>query len=80
MQLRSGAYIPQESWVVIRGMVQVEMYDLDNTLLHTDVLEPGDISVTLEGGHNYLIMADDTLVYEYKTGPYKGQEKDKTFI
>ena len=23
---------------------------------------------------------DDTIVYEYKTGPYKGQENDKVFI
>lgn len=80
MQFRSEAYIPQESWVVISGMVQVFYYDLDNGLIHTDVLEAGDISITLEGGHNYRVMSDNTLVYEFKTGPYKGQLKDKVFI
>lgn len=81
MQMRGAStYIPQESWVVISGMVQVTLYDLDNTVLHTDVLEPGDCSITLQGGHNYLFMADDSLVYEFKTGPYKGQESDKIFI
>ena len=44
------------------------------------VLEPGDASFTLEGGHTYTILEDDTLVYEYKTGPYEGQELDKVFI
>jgi len=80
MQMRNEVYIPQESWVVISGIVQVILYDLDNTVLHTDVLEPGDCSITLQGGHNYLFMAEDSIVYEFKTGPYKGQEHDKTMI
>ena len=73
-------WIAQEGWVVISGLVQVVLYDLDNTILHTDILEPGDISVTLLGGHTYKFMADDSIVYEYKVGKYLGQEKDKTFI
>lgn len=77
---RNEAYIPQEAWVVIRGTVQVTYYDIDDTVLHTDVLEAGDVSITLEGGHNYLFMSDDALVYEFKTGPYLGQERDKIFI
>jgi len=72
--------ITQESWVVIRGMVQVTLYDIDDTVIHTDVLEPGDCSITLIGGHNYLAMHDNTIVYEYKTGPYTGQNNDKVMI
>lgn len=72
--------ITQESWVVIRGMVQVTLYDIDDSVLHTDILEPGDCSITLIGGHNYLAMHENTIVYEYKTGPYTGQNDDKVFI
>ena len=36
--------------------------------------------MTFRGGHNYLCLEDDSLVYEYKTGPYYGQKKDKVFI
>jgi hypothetical protein len=79
MYPRSEVYITQESWVVISGLVQVTLYDLDNSILHTDVLEPGDCSITLQGGHNYSFMQDG-LVYEFKTGPYHGKEKDKVFI
>jgi len=43
-------------------------------------LRPGDASFTLYGGHTYEILEDDTIVYEYKTGPYEGQKLDKTFI
>ena len=72
--------IAQESWVVIQGKVQCIFYDLDNTILVKPILEPGDASFTLEGGHTYEILEDNTLVYEYKTGPYEGQLLDKTFL
>ncbi len=72
--------ITQESWVVVQGAVKVFYYDLDDALVHEDILSPGDTSVTFYGGHNYLILEDDTLVYEFKTGPYYGQEKDKVFL
>lgn len=71
--------IAQESWVVIRGSVKVYYFDTDMNLLETHILKAGDASFTLEGGHNYEILEDDTLVYEYKTGPYEGQAKDKVF-
>lgn len=70
----------QEAWVVIAGEVEVFCYDLDDSLRNTCTLTRGDCVVTLRGGHNYLIKEQGTLVYEFKTGPYLGQEKDKVFI
>jgi cupin fold WbuC family metalloprotein len=72
--------IAQESWVVIQGSVKCFFYDLDDQLLETAILNPGDASFTLEGGHTYEILEDNTIVYEYKTGPYEGQKLDKEFI
>ena len=72
--------IAQESWVIIRGSVKCIFYDLDNTIIAEPILKAGDASFTLYGGHTYLILEDDTIVYEYKTGPYEGQKLDKTFI
>ena len=77
---RNEKVIAQESWVVIQGSVKCIFYDLDDTVLEEVVLNSGDASFTLEGGHNYFILEDNTLVYEYKTGPYEGQKLDKTFI
>mgnify|MGYP001207209045 CR=1 FL=1 len=54
--------------------------EIDNKILAEPVLEKGDCSVTLEGGHTYTILEDKTLVYEFKTGPYRGQKLDKEFI
>lgn len=71
--------IAQESWIVLDGKVKCIFYDLDDTILATPILEEGDISFTLAGGHTYQIL-EDSYVYEMKTGKYLGQEYDKTFI
>ena len=72
--------IAQESWVVIKGSVKCIFYDIDDTIIATPILNAGDASFTLYGGHTYEILEDDTVVYEYKTGPYEGQSLDKTFL
>lgn len=78
--LEKKTNIAQESWLVIRGSVKCIFYDLDDTIIAEPILLPGDCSMTFRGGHNYLILEDDTIVYEYKTGPYLGQELDKEFL
>ena len=72
--------IAQESWVVIKGKVQCIFYDIDDSIIAEPILEAGDASYTLYGGHTYKILEDNTIVYEYKTGPYEGQKLDKVFI
>jgi hypothetical protein len=72
--------IAQESWLVIKGSVKCFFYDIDDKILETTILYPGDASFTLFGGHTYEILENDTIVYEYKTGPYEGQILDKIFI
>jgi len=72
--------IAQESWVVIKGSVKCKFYDIDDSLIAEPILRQGDASFTLYGGHTYEILEEDTLVYEYKTGPYEGQKLDKIFI
>ena len=72
--------IAQESWVVIQGSVKCKLFDIDDEIIATPILMPGDASFTLYGGHTYEALEEDTIVYEYKTGPYEGQKLDKKFI
>jgi cupin fold WbuC family metalloprotein len=72
--------IPQESWIIIQGKVKCILYDIDDNIIETPILCVGDASFTLEGAHTYEILENNTLVYEYKTGPYEGQLLDKIFI
>lgn len=77
---RTRDVIAQESWIVIKGSVKCIFYDIDNNIIAEPILKEGDASFTLYGGHTYEILEDNTLVYEYKTGPYEGQKLDKVFI
>jgi mannose-6-phosphate isomerase-like protein (cupin superfamily) len=72
--------IAQESWVVMEGSVRVDYYDIDGSFLISHVLYKGDCTVTLKGGHNYTSLEKNTYIYEFKSGPYEGIEKDKVFI
>ena len=72
--------IAQESWVVIKGSVKCILYDIDDQIIAEPILKAGDASFTLYGGHTYSILEENTIVYEYKTGPYEGQNLDKVFI
>jgi cupin fold WbuC family metalloprotein len=72
--------IAQESWVVISGSVKAILYGGEDTIIKEVILKQGDASITLNGGHTYEILEPGTLVYEFKTGPYRGQESDKVFI
>ena len=77
---RKVVTLTQESWGVISGQVAVTYYDLDKTTIGSAGLNEGCCSITYRGGHAYRILTNDTIVYEFKTGPYFGQEQDKEFI
>lgn len=73
--------IAQESWVILKGSVKFFCYDIvSNKPLSEHILTQGCVTFTLAGGHTYEILEQGTVVLEYKTGPYFGQEKDKRFI
>ena len=69
----------QESWVVMAGSVECSFYDIDGKIILKPVLEQGDVSFSLGGGHTYKILKSG-LIYEFKTGPYQGQKKDKRWL
>ena len=77
--LPSNKSIAQESWVILKGSVEVTFFDLDNSKLETHILNAGDLSITLYGGHGYKVLEDTTAI-EFKSGPYPGQALDKKYI
>ena len=71
--------IAQESWVVLKGKIEVNFYDTNGLLLQSEILGAGDVSITLYGGHGYKIL-EDSIAFEFKSGPYLGKDLDKKFI
>lgn len=70
----------QEGLVVIRGLIECSLYDIDDTLLTKIKISDGGTCFTLHGGHGFLVLEDHTCMLEFKSCPYQGQAKDKTFI
>ena len=72
--------ITQEAWVVFEGCIKGTFYDLDDSILYETDIRKGDIIVLFRGGHSLEVLDDDTIFYEFKTGPYLGIEADKEAI
>ena len=72
--------ITQEAWVFLSGRVAARFWDIDDRLIYETELGAGDAAIVFRGGHSFEVLEDDTILYEFKTGPYFGVEKDKTYI
>lgn len=72
--------ITQESWLVLKGEIKIILYDIDDKIIKETTLKPLDCLVTFRGGHDLIALEDGTEIYEYKTGPYQGKEKDSVLI
>ena len=72
--------ITQEAWVVFEGCIKGTFYDLDDSVLYETEIGKGDVIVLFRGGHSLEVLDEDTIFYEFKTGPYFGVEADKEAI
>lgn len=70
----------QESWCVVSGLARGYFYDVNNKLLKTVTLKPGHASFTFEGGHSFKALTDETIVYEYKKGPFDININDRIYF
>jgi hypothetical protein len=69
----------QQMFVVQRGVVAVQLYADDKTLLREVVLNPGDAIVLIHGVHGIRVIEDMQCI-SVKQGPFLGTEKDKLFV
>lgn len=72
--------ITQEAWLIISGTVEAQIFDLDDSFYDSIILEAGDCLVLFRGGHSLKVIDDNTIMYEFKTGPYLGVTADKEAI
>jgi len=72
--------ITQEAWVFLSGKVAAQFWDIDDRIIYETTLSGGDCAVVFRGGHSFQVLEDNTILYEFKLGPYFGQDKDKEFL
>ena len=72
-----------EAIFVLKGEVMVTFFDLDGVPLCKKILYPLDICYSMDCGHGYNVLTDDTRVVEFKNGPFMGDEfyhKERTIL
>ena len=71
--------VAQEAWVVIEGKISVQLLDPNSNIVGEATLDIGDCCITLSGGHKYKSIGR-SKVFEFKSGPYLGDEFDKVYV
>lgn len=66
----------QEAFVVIKGKVEVGIYDDNCLLVGRLVAWEGEAIIVYRGGHGVRIL-EDALLYELKAGQYTTRSEDK---
>jgi len=69
----------QQMFVVQRGIVAVEFYDDDGSVLREIMLHPGDAIVLIHGVHSIRVVEDMQCI-SIKQGPFLGAENDKILV
>lgn len=69
----------QQMFVVQRGVVAVELYTDEGTLLKEVILQAGDAIVLIHGVHAIKVLEDMQCI-SVKQGPFLGTEYDKVVV
>ena len=73
-KIRKSYSQPMEALVVIRGAVEVRIFDKKGAFVAKKQVAPGECLLIVDGAHE-VVFKKDTLAYEFRTGPYKQEEK-----
>jgi cupin fold WbuC family metalloprotein len=66
-----------ESWVLVQGHLNVQVFDTDKTLVESLDLVGGECFVLYRGGHAFTVVSESAMFYEIKNGPYYGPAADQ---
>ena len=70
----------QEMWLVFKGKLSVQIYDIDRKKIKNLILNRGDIYILFRGGHSMKVIKENTEFYEIKNGPYNKKIKDIEYL
>jgi len=70
----------QEVWVIMEGIVEITIFDLDTSTAWFDTLNSGNCMVFFRGGHSFKVVSDNAIIYEIKNGPYYGNTADTELV
>ena len=69
-----------EGWLVLNGSFEVEIFDIDQTSLGKYLLKKFDLILMFNGGHSLYATKKNSVIFEFKNGPFKGSDSDKIYF
>lgn len=69
-------HFTQETLLIRKGKLKVNLYDLENNYFDSRTLGAGDVIFLASGGHGFEVLEDLEMI-EIKQGPHLGAEEDK---
>ena len=63
-----------ECWIVLKGTINISLFDIDKTNIKNTTLSKGSILITRGGGHSINKSSIDSELIEIKLGPYNGND------
>ena len=69
-----------EAWIVIRGEIKADLFDINKKKLKSIFLKKGSCLVMHNGGHSLKVTKKNTIFYEIKNGPFQKNKIDKVEI
>jgi mannose-6-phosphate isomerase-like protein (cupin superfamily) len=68
----------QEVLIIKKGKLKVDIYDDQQQLIKSRILESGDVLFLASGGHGFEVIEEVEMI-EVKQGPYAGDSDKKRF-
>ena len=69
-----------EGWLVLNGSFEAEIFDIDRTSLGKYLLKKFDMILMFNGGHSLHATKKNSVIFEFKNGPFKGSDSDKIYF
>lgn len=69
----------QQMFVVQRGIIEIDFFDAEHRLFHTERVRAGDAVLLIHGIHSIRVI-EDMQCLSVKQGPFLGVENDKVNI
>jgi len=70
----------QEVWIIMKGKLKVQVFDVDGECLYSANMRRGDVVQYISGGHSISSETRNSIIYEVKNGPYFGPESDREYL
>ena len=69
-----------EGWLVLNGEFEAEIFDINHSSRGRYLLKKFDMILMFQGGHSLRAIKNNSVIFEFKNGPFKGSDSDKIYF